>query len=159
MANITLRKTPETQMPAVERDPFRLLRDMFGWEPYRDMLPAWRLETPIFLPAFEVKETKDAYRFLADVPGVKEADVEITITGNRLTIAGRREAELEEKGETFFVHERTYGAFTRTFALPDGVDVEHIRARVEEGVLAVIVPKKPEVQPKKIPIAVERPKV
>ena len=160
MANITLRKgTPEAPALVPERDPFRMIRDLFGWEPFRDLLPPLRFEPMTFMPAFEVRETPEAYKFLADLPGVKENEVELQLTGNRLTISGKREAELEEKRENLFVHERCYGMFTRTFALPDGVDVDHVIARMENGVLTVVVPKRPEVQPKRIPIGIEKTKV
>jgi len=159
MANITLRKGRETTPVHPQRDPFGMMRDLFGWEPYRELASPWRVEPGVFTPMFEVKETPEAYIFVADLPGVKEIDLEINLTGTRLTIAGKREADIDEKGESFYVFERAFGAFTRTFALPDGIDGEHVRARLENGVLAVVVPKKPEVQPRKIPLMVERPKV
>jgi HSP20 family protein len=160
MANITLRKgAPETPALVPERDPFRMMRDLFGWEPFRELLPAWRLEPMTFVPAFEVRETPEAYKFMADLPGVKENELEVQLTGNRITISGKREAEIDEKKESCFVYERSYGMFTRTFALPDGVDVDHVVARLENGVLTIVVPKKPEVQPKKIAIGVEKAKV
>jgi HSP20 family protein len=141
-----------------EADPFRFMREMLGWEPFRELMPAWRLDAPAYAPAFEVKETKEAYLFKADLPAVKEEELEIALTGNRLTIAGKREAEEEEKNETIYVYERMYGAFTRTFTLPDGIDAEHVRAELKEGVLRVVVPKLPEVQPRKIAIGVKAPK-
>src|SRR5262249_34538735 len=108
-----------------------------------------------YLAAFEVKETVHAFVIKADVPGIKDADLEINVTGNRLTIAGKREAEKEEKGDRFYLYDRTYGKFTRAFTLPDGVDLLHIHAELKEGVLTLIVPKLPEVQPKKINVNVE----
>jgi HSP20 family protein len=157
MANITLRKGTEPAL--AERDPFRMMRDLLNWEPFRDLAPQWRTEPMTFMPAFEVKETPEAYKFVADLPGVKEPDLHISLTGTRLTISGKRESDIEEKGESFFVFERAYGAFTRTFALPDGVDGEHVQARLDEGVLTVVVPKRPEVQPKRIEIKAEKPRV
>src|SRR5688572_371965 len=150
MGNSTLRTGAEPAPIVPERDPFRIMRDLLGWEPFRDIVPPWRLEPVGFAPAFEVKETPEAYKLIADLPGVKQPELEIHLTGKRLTIAGKREAEMDEKGESFFVYERAFGAFRRTFALPDGVDAEHVRARLENGVLMVVVPKLPEVQPKKI---------
>jgi HSP20 family protein len=111
-----------------------------------------RFERMEFMPSFEVKETKDAYVFRADVPGVKDEDIEITLTGTRLTITGKREAEQQEQSDTFYVYERSYGTFTRSFTLPEGVDTEHIRTELKDGVLHVIVPKKPEAQPKRITV-------
>ena len=104
------------------------------------------------IPAFDVKETKDAYRFKADVPGIQEKDIEVTVTGNRLTMSGKREAEKEERNDRYYTYERNYGSFTRSFTLPDGADLERLQATLEHGVLAITVPKKPEVQPKKIAV-------
>jgi HSP20 family protein len=70
-----------------------------------------------FVPDFEVKETKEGFVFKADVPGIKEKDLEITMTGNRLTISGKREAEMEERSDTYYACERSYGSFTRAFTL------------------------------------------
>jgi HSP20 family protein len=119
------------------------------------MEPLWNLAGPVgaFAPAFEVKETDNAYVFKADLPGVNEKDLEVTLTGDRLTISGKRETEEQKKGETYYVYERNYGAFTRTFTLPDGVDAMHIAADAKDGVLTVMLPKAPEAQPKKIAVA------
>jgi HSP20 family protein len=103
-----------------------------------------------FLPSFEVKETKDSYVFKADLPGVKQEDLNISLTGNRLTISGQRNEEKKDEGETHYVHERSFGSFSRSFSLPEGIDAEHVQADLKDGVLNVVVPKKPEVQPKRI---------
>jgi HSP20 family protein len=104
------------------------------------------------LASFDVKESKDAFEFRADVPGVKESDIEITLTGNRLSISGKREAEKTDSNDTYYTYERSYGSFSRTFTLPYGADTEHIRTDLKEGVLTVVVPKRAEVQPKKIAV-------
>jgi HSP20 family protein len=67
-----------------------------------------------------------------------------------LTVSGKREEEKREEGERFYAYERRHGSFTRSFTLPEGVDVEHINAELKEGVLSLTVPKRPEVQPKRI---------
>ena len=90
--------------------------------------------------------------FRADLPGVKESDLEISLTGNRLTISGRREQERHEQGDTFYASERSYGSFTRAFTLPEGVDGDNVNADLKSGVLTLSVPKKPEVQPRKVSI-------
>src|SRR5206468_2533929 len=97
-------------------------------------------------------ETKDAYVFRADLPGVKDSDLEISLTGNRLTVSGRREQERQEQGETFYASERSYGSFTRSFTLPEGIDGDNVSADLKSGVLTLSVPKKPEVQPRKVTI-------
>lgn len=133
-------------------DPFRLMRDMLRWDPYRELDPVFGGAERAFAPTFEVSETKDAYVFRADLPGVKDADLEISLTGNRLTISGRREQERHEQGDTFYASERAYGSFTRAFTLPEGIDGENVNADLKNGVLTLTVPKKPEVQPRKVSI-------
>jgi HSP20 family protein len=77
------------------------------------------------------------------------------MTGNRLTISGKREAEVEERTDTYYACERSYGSFTRAFTLPEGTDGgDRIRADLKEGVLTLLLPKKPELQPKRIEVKV-----
>jgi HSP20 family protein len=105
-----------------------------------------------FHPSFEVFERKDGYVFKADLPGVKQDDLDITLTEKRLTITGKREAEERTQGDRYYAYERSYGSFTRTFTLPDGVDAEHVAADLKDGVLTLVIPKKPDIQPKKISV-------
>ena len=132
------------------------------WDPFRQMAPFLTgEEQPVrYTPDFEIKETKDGFVFKADVPGIKEKDLEITMTGNRLTISGKREAEKEESSDTFFARECSYGAFTRAFTLPEGTDSSNeIRAELNQGVLTLFLPKRPELQPRRIEVKVsEKPK-
>jgi HSP20 family protein len=153
MSNIIVKKENGGAVPArmTEWDPFRAARELFRWDPFHEMAPfGFLTEGAPFTPAFEVKETKESYLFKADLPGVKEADLDITRTGNRLTVSGKREAEKEERAETYYAYERSYGSFTRSFTLPEGIDGEHIRADLKDGVLTLVIPKTPEAQPKKI---------
>jgi HSP20 family protein len=152
--SIIRRATPEHPIPPAPRevDPLRWL---LRWDPFREMAPAW-LAQPMaeatFAPAFEVKETKESFLFKADLPGMKEADVEIKLTGNRLAISGKREAEREDRDETFYTYERAYGSFMRSFTLPDGIDGDHVHAELKDGVLSVVVPKLAVAQGKTIAI-------
>jgi HSP20 family protein len=104
------------------------------------------------VPRFDVKETGDAYLFTADLPGVKESDLDISLAGNILTVSGKREEEHRDEGEQYHATERSHGQFTRSFSLPDTADTGHVQASLKDGVLHLHVPKKPEVQPRKIPI-------
>jgi HSP20 family protein len=146
---------PTTMAPAFPWEPSRWFSRMMSWDPFREMTPAFASERMTFDPAFEIKETKDAYLFKADMPGIKETDLDVSVTGNRLTIAGKRDAEKEDKGDTYYTYERSYGSFTRTFTLPEGVDAAGVHANLKDGVLSLSVPKKPEAQPKKIPVGTE----
>jgi HSP20 family protein len=137
-------------------EPGRMLRDFVKWDPFREMAAVTMPRDVVFAPDFEVRETPSEFVFKADLPGVLEKDLEITLTNNRLTIAGKREREIEhDEKSTFYAVERLYGAFSRVFTLPDGIDTTHVSAALKDGVLTVVVPKAPEVQPKKISLQVE----
>ena len=139
-----------------EWDPMRAMRELMRWDPFREMMPSFpafsALEGASFNPSFDVTETKDGYVFKADVPGVKLSDLEITTTGNRLQIAGKRESEHETKTDTVYTYERKHGSFTRSFTLPEGADVGHAKSELKEGVLTLVIPKQPGAKPKKIEI-------
>jgi HSP20 family protein len=158
MTNIAIRKQGAEKPAPVRNDPsaawdlWPTMRALLAWDPFREMssLPALDPRAPSFSPAFDVKETKDTFLFKADVPGIEEKDLEVTLTGNRLTISGKREEEKEEKQTNYYAYERSYGTFTRSFTLPEGADVDKLRASLEHGVLSLTVPKKPEAQAKKI---------
>lgn len=134
-------------------DPFRAMRDWMRWDPFREMAPLLGRTEREWMPAFEVRENKDAYVFTADVPGMKPEDIEVSLTGNRLSISGKRESQKEHKDDTYYTYERSYGSFSRAFTLPEGIDTEHLKSELKDGVLTLVVPKKPEAQAKKIPIA------
>jgi len=156
MTNIAIRREngnkPTTSATGMEPrwEPFRLMRDLMGWDPFREMTPYMPQGSAGFVPSFEIKETKDGYSFKADVPGVKESDLDVTVTGNRLTVCGKREADKQEQSDTYYMYERSYGDFTRSFTLPDGVDTSSVQADLRDGVLTLAIRKSPEAQPKKI---------
>lgn len=137
--------------PLIESSPLRMLRDMLRWDPFREIAPA--LETASFSPSFDISESKDAFLFKADMPGVRREDLEITATGNRLQIAGKRDNQRETKQDTYYAYEREYGSFCRSFTLPEGADLEHATSDLKDGVLTLAVPKKPGAQATKIAIA------
>jgi HSP20 family protein len=139
-----------------EWDPFRAMRELMRWDPFREMapmLPAFAgFERPGFYPSFDVTETKEGYVFKADVPGVQAKDLEITTTGNRLQINGKRDSEHQSRTDTCYTYERQYGSFSRTFMLPEGADLAHTRSELRDGVLTLVIPKQPSVVSKKIEI-------
>jgi len=138
----------------VEIDPFRMMRDMLRWDPFREMAPMFAsMERNVYAPTFDVTENKDAYIFKADVPGVKQEDLEITLTGNRLQVSGKRDFETEEKKDTYYTYERQFGSFTRSFTLPEGIDTTHAKSELKDGVLTLVIPKTAAAQAKKIPIS------
>lgn len=145
--------------PFSDWEPFRRMRHWFGWDPFAEMMRIPPMEPAMtFAPAFEVKETPAAYVFKADLPGIKEQDLDIKLIGDRLTITGKRETERQEKDETYYCYERSYGTFTRSFTLPWGVTADLAKAELKDGVLSVMLPKSPETLPKKIEIKNEKAK-
>ena len=105
-----------------------------------------------WIPAMDVVETDDQYVLRADLPGMSESDVNVELDHNVLTISGERKRESTEEGARYFAVERAYGRFSRAFSLPEGTDGEHVTADVKDGVLTLRVPKKAEVQPRRIAI-------
>lgn len=127
------------------RDPFAIARDLLSWDPWHGGRPP-----SAFVPAFEVKETGDAFVVKADLPGVLEADLDINVHDNVLTVSGTRQAEARSEGESYTLYERQYGSFSRSFALPDQADHERIEAKLDAGVLTLTIGKKAEAKPRKI---------
>jgi HSP20 family protein len=107
-----------------------------------------------FVPSVNTREGEYAYHVEVDLPGIKKEDVDISVEGNVLTISGERKVENEIKEDAYYKIESAYGKFSRSFTLPEKVDVEDIHAESAEGVLEIIVPKlkEVEVKPKKIEI-------
>ena len=149
--------TMQQQPAATEWNPARMMRDLLRWDPFREMAPMIpsfpALPNIEWNPSFDVTENKDSYQFKADVPGVKKEDLEISTTGNRLQIAGKRDVSHEETTDTVYTYERQYGSFCRSFTLPDGVDVEHAKSELKDGVLTLVIPKLASAQAKKIAIS------
>jgi len=136
-------------------DTMRHFDDMFA----HPLLPIWRRvpsKEEEWAPAIEVFEKNDKYVVKADIPGVKEEDVDVSVVGDTLTIRGKREAEHEVKEEDYYCCERSYGSFFRSIALPSNVDAKKIDASFEDGVLEVSLPKTAEVKPKKIAVSAKK---
>ncbi len=128
--------------------------DLTRWDPFQQMRQFFtRGETEMFEPKFEVADHKDRFVLKADMPGVKEQDVDVKITGNRLVVSGKRECEHEDKSDTYYSCERSYGSFTRAFTLPLEVsDVDHATASLDNGVLTIAIPKKEQAQSRKLEV-------
>jgi HSP20 family protein len=129
-------------------DAFRMMDALLGWDALREGPRLSHLGA--FSPTFDVEELKDAYVIKADLPGLTENDVDVTVTGNVLTIAGRREADQESEGQRYYALERGHGTFSRSFSLPDGANLDELSANLKNGVLTLHIPKRPEVQPRKV---------
>jgi HSP20 family protein len=114
--------------------------------------------TRSFQPALDVRSSETEVSFVADVPGVKEEDLEVTLENHVLTISGARKFEAADKRphETAVVLGRSSGSFKRAFTLPENLDEEKLSAVLADGVLTVRIPRQPKVQPRKIAIVTER---
>ena len=136
----------------------RRFEETFG----RPFLPTvWRrlpLEERGWAPAIEVFEKEDKFVVKAELPGMEEKDIDVSVVGDTLTIKGERKAESEVKEEDYYCCERSYGSFFRSIAIPSNVDTKKIEASYENGVLEVSLPKAPEVKPKKISVSVKKEK-
>jgi HSP20 family protein len=105
-------------------------------------------------PAMDLVETDDNFVLRADLPGVAENDVKIEFEDNVLTVSGERKAGHEENKKGYYRVERSYGSFSRTLTLPEGVDADAINASFDKGVLEVKIPKPEQRKPRKVAIAV-----
>lgn len=145
MANLVRRNNPSY------RDPLAFAREVFGFEPFSAL--DWTRGNDggsTFVPPFEVVEREDGYVFQADVPGLKEQDLDVTVENGQLIVSGARVAEERKEGENYFLHERRFGNFTRAFKLPDNADETKVDAGLEHGVLTVTVGKRESAKPRKI---------
>lgn len=122
--------------------PFR--RRLFDVEPYFE--PFRNVEQIVFgkQPSADLVETDDEFRVSAELPGMSEDDVEVTFSEGLLTVKGEKEEKKEEEKENVHVSERRYGTFSRSFRLPPSVDADKVDATMKDGVLTVVLPKKPE---------------
>ncbi len=103
-----------------------------------DNLPA---SFSAWAPSLDVVDSEKEITIRADLPGIDPKEIEVSIAGNTLTIAGERKSEREEKGEDYARSERMFGSFRRSVPLPEGADPEKIAAEYENGVLTVRVGK------------------
>ncbi|WP_072390740.1 Hsp20/alpha crystallin family protein [Hyphomicrobium sp. CS1GBMeth3] len=112
-----------------------------GWPRWPSLLHGAAMD--IALPNIDVHENSNAITIEADLPGLDEKDVSVTLANGVLTIKGERKSAREEKDESYYLSERSFGSFERSLKLPDTVDESNIEARFDKGVLKVIAAKKP----------------
>ncbi len=140
------------------------------WDPFRDLITIREKMNPLFeeavisrgeekdlvssswTPTVDIFETENELVLSAEVPGINEKDIEIKIEDNTLTLRGERKFEKETKEENYHRVERAYGSFFRSFSLPLYINQDNIKAEHLNGVLKIIMPKKPELKPRKVKI-------
>jgi HSP20 family protein len=106
-----------------------------------------------WIPAMDVVETDDHFVLRADLPGLAENDVQIEVEDSVLTISGERKSEHEQRNEGYYRVERSFGSFSRSLTLPEGVDADGIQGSFDNGVLEVRIPKPEQHKPRKVQIA------
>jgi HSP20 family protein len=107
-----------------------------------DVEPYWRGEIGFgATPAVNIVDKDDAYIVTAELPGIREQDIEIKFADGTLTVEGQKEEEPGDEKQEHFLSERRFGAFHRSFRVPDGVDADKIEASLKNGVLTVTLPK------------------
>ena len=145
------REGPGSALDTFRREMDRLFEDFFG------SFPVLRSgEGLIGVPTIDVAETDKEIEVHAELPGVRPEDVSISIVDDVLTIKGEKKVERETENRQWHAVERAYGAFSRSVSLPAPVDPDKARASYKDGVLSIVIPKRPEVQPRKIEIKVEK---
>jgi len=143
----------ESPFEAFHRAFDRLFEDFFG---DRDWWPLAPVAEGTFAPRVDVREKDKEVVVTAELPGLEEEDVEVELSDEGLTIRGEKKQEQEERGEGYYRAERTYGAFQRFIDLPCEVDGEKAEAEFRNGILTVILPKRPEEQGNRKKIQIKR---
>jgi HSP20 family protein len=136
--------------PRAAWDPFQLFRDNGTWDPFGALGSI--AGSSSLSPEFRVSEGDDGFIVQADLPGVEHKDLEVTLTGSTLTIAGERVEERRQEQHRSHTYERSYGRFARAITLPDVADLDQVEAALKNGVLTVRVAKRPEAKPRKIEV-------
>lgn len=145
-----------------EEDPFRALQRNV-YKVFDDFMSDFSLE-PFgssrftgFSPRVDVTESDKEIKVSAELPGLDEKDVDVSVTKKAVTIKGEKKEESEEKSEGYYRAERTYGSFQRTIPLTCEIDTEKVEAGFKKGVLTVTLPKTPEamLETKKIAVKSE----
>lgn len=145
---------PRRRLESLRQEIDRLFDD-FGiatWHspfrsPFFDMDPFRRAKAAFSgMPAVDVTETEKGYKVVAELPGMDEKNIEVKIANGALTIKGEKQEETEEEKQDYYLRERSFGSFERTFPVPDGVDLDKVEAGFKKGVLSVTLPKTAEAQ-------------
>jgi HSP20 family protein len=158
---IAANETSSVPVKREEYNPFSLLRQEMN-SVFDNFLRGFELESfagrfGAFSPSVDVKETDKEIKVSAELPGMNDKDIDVSLTKDSLTIKGEKKEEKEDKGKNYYRMERSFGSFTRTVPLPAEVDTEKAKADFVKGVLTVTLPKTPKAikDTKKIPIKAE----
>jgi HSP20 family protein len=137
---VTARESARDPLGTLHREVNRVFDEVFrGFPSFRASLAE-----PSFAPSLEVRETEAEIMVTAELPGMTERDVELTVDDDLLTLSGEKKSEKVEEKEGLHLSERSYGAFHRSFRLPFAPDPAKVTARFEKGILTVTLPRPPE---------------
>jgi HSP20 family protein len=136
------------------REMDRLFDDFFGPWGERALTPFGE-EWGAFSPQVDVTETDGQIKISAELPGLDDEDIDVSLSDDVLTISGEKKAEKEEEGENYYRAERSYGAFRRAIPLPSEVDADKVDAVFQKGVLTITLPKTGETKAKKVTVKTE----
>lgn len=132
-----------------------LFDEMFQESPAKELFFAGDDWTRAEGPSFEVSESDEELRVKAELPGIDEKDVEVTVENGMLLVKGEKRSERDEKRRRYHVSEVSYGSFERSIPLPAGADVDAAKASFDKGVLTLVLPKRQvaESSAKRIPLS------
>jgi HSP20 family protein len=145
-----IRWEPAAELNTIQTEMNRLFNSLFD-TPAR---PTTGTVGRRWIPAMDLVEEGDRYVLRADLPGLSEKDVNIELESDVLTISGERKVEHSEEKGGYRRIERSYGSFSRSLTLPEGIDPEAVEAKFDRGVLEVRIPKPEQIKPRKVTIAV-----
>ncbi len=139
-------------------DPFGLLTDL--QDDFNRLFSTSVRRSPLegageFLPSIEVHEDENQYTLHVDTPGMERKNIDLSVSGNILTVKGERKIEEKKKEKGCFYSERRYGSFQRSIQLPAEIEAEKIAANYKDGVLEVTIPKSEKAKPKQIKVDVK----
>lgn len=151
--SVPIRRDEESPFVSLRREMDSLFDNFFrgfDMEPFESRLGG-------FSPRIDVTEDGNEIRISAELPGMDEKDIDLSIQNNMLTIKGEKKEEKEDKGKDYYRMERSYGSFVRTIPLPVEVDTDKVEAKFKKGILSIALPKtaKAVAEAKKISVKVE----
>jgi HSP20 family protein len=135
--NIAVRREEENPFTVMQREMNRLFdsfSDTWGFGSFPALDGS-------FSPRMDMAEDPKAFTVTAEMPGMSDKDIDLSISGDTLTIRGEKKVEKEDKGRNYYYSERSYGTFSRTIPLPVQVEAERVTASFKKGVLTITLPK------------------
>ena len=121
---------------------------------FEDFTPAFTGGRALFdvKAKMDLADTKDGLELTVELPGMEEKDVEVSVRDGQLTVSGEKKFETEKKDKNYQFVERSYGSFSRSIVLPDGVNAEDVKATMSRGILKIVVPTPAKSEAKKIEV-------